>query len=158
MFRPTDRVPHVKVDGDAGPHTWVRVGCSPPGRTDMGDDDRCTSPTRIGGVLEDLGEELRGDKACEGPGGLTPADGEKVGARFGTQDTELPRTSLNLFVQRSDRALIRSNQRSEFGDILGRWVSAKDVGIVKDCLSSLVMSFWGLHLKTEETNPVLPIP
>jgi len=129
MFCPTDGVPHIEVDRNTGPHARVRVSGSPPSRTDMGDDDRRTSPTRIGGVFEDLGEELWGDKACESHGSLAPADGEEAGARFGTQDIELPRTNLDFFVQRSERVLVRSNQRSEFGKILGRWVSAKDVGV-----------------------------
>ena len=90
MFRPTDRVPHIEVDHNAGPHAWVREGGSSPSRTNMGDDGRRTSPTRIGGVLEDLGEELWGDKAREGHSSLAPADGEEAGARFGVQGAELP--------------------------------------------------------------------
>ena len=129
MLRPTDRVAHIEVDGYAGPHAGVGVSSGPPCRTDVGDDDRCTRPTSVGGVLEDLGEEFGGDKACEGHGRLAPADVEEVATGFGTQDTELPRTSFNFFVQRIEGALIRSNQRSEFGDILGSWMSAKDVGI-----------------------------
>ena len=36
-------------------------------------------------------------------------------------------------------------------------MSAKDVDVGEDCLSSFVVSAGGLHLETEETNPVLPI-
>ena len=102
MFGPTNRVPRTKVDGEARPHARVGLSSGPPSRTDMGDYDRCAGPTRPGGVLEDLGEDLHRDKACECHCGLTPANGEDVGVRLGTQCTELPRTSLDLFVQRSE--------------------------------------------------------
>jgi len=84
MFRPTDGVPLIKVDGDAGPHSGVRLGSGSPSRTDMGDNDRCTSPTRLRGVFEYLGEEFWGNQACEGHCGVAPADGERVGVRLGT--------------------------------------------------------------------------